>query len=140
MEEIKIVEKRQIDWGRFAKLIGIGIGIIVLDFIWWIIMEFDEDFIIFVIPISMVGILFIRGAIATIGQYIAEEKGYSDMHVFALCFWLGTIGWLVVIALPDRILAQVIEKSADMIKKESNTVVKEVSRRTGNIGDELPDL
>lgn len=33
----------------------------------------------------------------------AAEKGYGkEYHVFALCFWLGLVGWLYVIAMPDR--------------------------------------
>lgn len=32
----------------------------------------------------------------------AEAKGYHDRKYFWICFWLGVIGYLLVIALPDR--------------------------------------
>lgn len=33
-------------------------------------------------------------------QEIAEMKGYSDSKYFWYCFWLGFVGYLMVIALP----------------------------------------
>ena len=34
-------------------------------------------------------------------EQIAIAKGYPDVHAFAMCFWLGIIGHLYVIALPN---------------------------------------
>ena len=35
-------------------------------------------------------------------EKIAYDKGYGkEAHAFAMCFWLGIIGYLYVIALPD---------------------------------------
>ena len=34
-------------------------------------------------------------------QDVVEKKGYTDLRVVAMCFWLGIIGYLYVIALPD---------------------------------------
>lgn len=33
---------------------------------------------------------------------VAEEKGYHSKKYFWICFWLGVVGYLLVIALPDR--------------------------------------
>lgn len=33
---------------------------------------------------------------------IAAEKGHSDHRYFHFCFWLGLVGMLMVIALPDK--------------------------------------
>lgn len=33
---------------------------------------------------------------------VAEEKGYHSKKYFWICFWLGVIGYLLVIALPDH--------------------------------------
>lgn len=37
-------------------------------------------------------------------KQIAIEKGQDadKLHVFAMCFWLGIIGYLYVIALPNK--------------------------------------
>lgn len=32
----------------------------------------------------------------------AEAKGYRESKYFWICFWLGVIGYLLVIALPDH--------------------------------------
>ena len=33
---------------------------------------------------------------------VAQEKGFTDRKYLWICFWLGAIGYLLVIALPDR--------------------------------------
>ena len=33
---------------------------------------------------------------------VAEEKGYHDRKYFWICFWLGIVGYLLVVAMPDR--------------------------------------
>lgn len=33
---------------------------------------------------------------------VAQQKGHSENKYFWFCFWLGVIGYLLVIALPDR--------------------------------------
>ena len=33
---------------------------------------------------------------------IASMKGHSDKQYFWWCFFLGIVGWLMVVALPDR--------------------------------------
>lgn len=33
---------------------------------------------------------------------VAEKKGHHDKKYFWICFWLGIVGFLLVIALPDR--------------------------------------
>ena len=48
-------------------------------------------------------------------QSIVEKKGYTDVRVVAMCFWLGIIGYLYVIALPDLELRKALNavKTAD---------------------------
>lgn len=33
---------------------------------------------------------------------VAEEKGYPDTKYFWICFLLGSVGYLLVVAMPDR--------------------------------------
>ena len=33
---------------------------------------------------------------------VAEDKDYSGRMCFHMCFWFGIVGYLLVIALPDR--------------------------------------
>ena len=56
-------------------------------------------FLIFVFPLALI----INVIVAKKFEKIAIEKGYSyEMHVFAMCFFLGIVGYLYVIALPDH--------------------------------------
>ena len=64
------------------------------------------DFIIFSILLLLIifaVIIAINYAIANKMRDIAFSKGYNDNFSFHLCFWLGYIGYLYVIALPNRI-------------------------------------
>ena len=46
--------------------------------------------------------LIVSYIVASKFETIAIQKGYdSSIHSFAMCFWLGIIGYLYVIALPD---------------------------------------
>ncbi len=63
----------------------------------------------------------IRVVIANQGVKIAELKGYYNVHAFAMCFWLGTIGFIYVAGLPDlnqrKQNAQIINLLAKQLEK-----------------------
>ena len=46
-------------------------------------------------------VIIIHCIVAKKFNKIAQQKGHYDVHAFAMCFWLGIIGYLYVIALPD---------------------------------------
>ncbi len=54
---------------------------------------------------------------ASLMEKAAREKGYTDIHAFALCFWLGIFGYMYIIALPDRYLEKQVEELTDVIKE-----------------------
>ena len=60
----------------------------------------NASFIFLVGLISIGVVLVIDYFAASKFEEIAEMKGHSGY--FAWCFWLGIIGWCMVIALPDR--------------------------------------
>lgn len=55
-------------------------------------------------------------------QEIVEKKGYKDLRVVAICFWLGIIGYLYVIALPNleeqRLLKKIAGEAENVIENE----------------------
>ena len=60
-------------------------------------------FLLIVIPVVLVVALYISAIVASKFEQIAIQKGYdSSIHSFAMCFWLGVVGYLYVIALPDK--------------------------------------
>ncbi|MBE6654826.1 MAG: hypothetical protein E7608_05150 [Ruminococcaceae bacterium] len=47
-------------------------------------------------------LIYINILIASKFNAVAELKGHGkEVHAFAMCFWLGIIGYLYVISLPD---------------------------------------
>lgn len=49
----------------------------------------------------IIGII-IQYCVAKQFESVAADKGYEDSKYFHFCFWLGMVGYLLVIALPDR--------------------------------------
>ena len=57
-------------------------------------------YLLILLPIAI--FFIINTLVASKFEDIAFRKGYtSSIHAFAMCFWLGIIGYLYVIALPD---------------------------------------
>ena len=52
--------------------------------------------------IAVVIAIVIQYFIAVQFESVAADKGYRDSKYFHFCFWLGIVGYLLVIALPDR--------------------------------------
>ena len=75
-------------------------------------------FIIFSSLISVILALVINYFVASMFEKIALSKGHdSSTHSFAMCFWLGIIGYLYVIALPDLKLRGNIAANAGGVAK-----------------------
>ena len=70
-----------------------------------IIKVIKEDSIVggvaFVYVAILVVFIIINYFMALRMQDVVEKKGYTDLRVVAMCFWLGIIGYLYVISLPD---------------------------------------
>ena len=87
------------------------LGFSFLKLIFWLIVS-----IIFIIVDYIVARKF---------EKIARQKGYnSEIHSFAMCFWLGITGYLYVIALPNlNNYVQVTNKSINSQNKSDDYLV-----------------
>ena len=62
------------------------------------------EFTTILILMGLILAFLIDAYIATLMQKVGVDKGYGEEHhIWAICFWLGIIGYLYVIALPDKI-------------------------------------
>lgn len=61
-----------------------------------------EFFMVLLILLPVAGLLVLNYFISREFSLIADEKGYDGHRYFHFCFWLGLIGILMVVALPDR--------------------------------------
>lgn len=58
---------------------------------------------LFLLCLSFIAVLVVLAYYIALWFFeVAEEKGYHSKKYFWICFWLGLIGYLLVIALPDR--------------------------------------
>lgn len=53
--------------------------------------------------------------VATEFANIADEKGFDRRRYWHFCFWLGPVGYLMVVALPDRNQRELV-KAIESIK------------------------
>ena len=75
----------------------------------------------------------------------AERKGYTDIHAFAIVFWLGIPGCLYIIALPDLKVRENQEKIIQLLKEQKELPNRSsdktaVSHSNTPAVEELPDL
>ena len=62
----------------------------------------------FLYVIALAVAILVNYLIAKTVSGIVVRKGYTvkETHAFAMCFWLGMIGYIYVAALPDRKLQE----------------------------------
>ena len=90
------------------------------------------DDIAIIIVISVVALVVILAIGAHLMTRAAELKGYSadEYHIFPICFFLGIMGYLYVIALPDK----------KMQKQIDSAISPQSEKQSAVVSDELPDL
>ena len=91
-----------------AAIILIG-SFVFLVFSWLMCFD-DDDFLGIAIISSTIFILCVRSIICQEFYAVAEQKGYADKKYFWYSFIFGLVGYLLVIALPDK---TAIKKSVD---------------------------
>lgn len=65
-----------------------------------------------ILGLAVIGVfIWLLYCIANRFYRAACEKGYCDRAYFHYCFWLGFVGWLMVIALPDKNARQAVVPS-----------------------------
>ena len=63
--------------------------------------------------------IFLYYKIARFFEGIAFMKGYTEeIHAFAMCFWLGIIGYIYVTALPDLIMQERLKKNNMLLEQQ----------------------
>lgn len=56
-----------------------------------------------IVPVIIIVVYFVIWFLAaSVFQEIAEMKGHQGKRFFWWCFWVGPVGMMMVIALPDR--------------------------------------
>lgn len=99
-------------------------------------MEMGLAIIIYLV--ALIIILVVHCLIVGEFSNIAEEKGFERRRYWAFRFWLGFIGYLIVIALPNRKLAELSKALADL--KADSTESKTSASAQRAVANYLPEL
>jgi len=65
-------------------------------------------FAFFIVIAIIVFLIVIWYKVAKKFESIAADKGYVKCHIWAWTFWLGPIGMLMVIAMPDKTTREIL--------------------------------
>lgn len=94
-----------------------------------------EDFIaVFaLLYLVIIGVaIYINYLVAKKFESIAFTKGYTtEVHAFAMCFWLGMIGYIYVLALPNLIMMGQNKDMIDSLRSIKNDTAK-IENKTEN--------
>lgn len=61
--------------------------------------------------------LCLNGLLASMASDIAKEKGYKKRTWFHMCFWLCPISYVIVAAMPDRIMQEKVVTTNKLLEK-----------------------
>ena len=91
-------------------------------------------FLVLIGCLMIVGAFLINAVVASKFEDIAFQKGYdSSIHSWAMCFWLGIVGYLYVIALPDKSVQNLpnstIAPSSNAASVEDNIEIIDESKK-----------
>lgn len=74
-----------------------------------------------IVVLAAVVVIVIDVVIAKKMESVAALKGHGEeVHAFAMCFWLGIVGYIYVAALPDKIQQEQNQKIIELISTKSS--------------------
>ncbi len=69
------------------------------------------------IYLVIIGLLVVNGFLAKQMANVAAMKGYGEeIHAWAWCFWLGIIGYIYVLSLPDKVTQSQNQQIIELLK------------------------
>lgn len=74
-----------------------------------------------IIVLIVLGVfLALNGLLASKASDMAQDKGYEKRTWFHMCFWLGPISYIIVAAMPDRVMQQKLDKTNKLLEDMLN--------------------
>ena len=100
-----------------------------------------------VIAVSIIALIIglcLNGLLASKASDVANDKGYEKRKWFHMCFWLGLISYIIVAAMPDKILQSKVEQTnkllGDLLKAQKASPAVQKQAQQTEISSFLPDL
>lgn len=77
-----------------------------------------QEFVI-IVYMAIIGLIVARGFLAKQMANVAAMKGYGkEIHAWAWCFWLGIIGYIYVLSLPDKVTQSQNQQIIELLKAQ----------------------
>ena len=71
-----------------------------------------------VLVLVIIGLLVVNGFLAKQMENVAAMKGYGqEIHAWAWCFWLGVMGYIYILSLPDKVTQSQNQQIIELLKK-----------------------
>ena len=73
-----------------------------------------------VIIITVIVVLIFDALLASMASDVANDKGYDKSTWFHMCFWLGPISYIIVAAMPDRVMREKVDVTNKLLEEMIN--------------------
>lgn len=94
--------------------------------------------------IVLVVVLCLNGLLASKASDMAQDKGYEKGTWFHMCFWLGPISYIIVAAMPDRVMQGKIDQTnkllEELLKGQKASPETREHAQQADVGSFLPEL
>ena len=94
----------------------------------------------FGIIVGLLVFLFLNGLLASKASDIAEDKGYEKSTWFHMCFWLGLIAYIIVAAMPDRVMQGKVDQMIILLQMRNAAPEAKKKAQPEDVSPFLPEL
>lgn len=98
--------------------------------------------VIYIIVLAVA--LILNGVLASNASDMADDKGYEKRKWFHMCFWLGPISYIIIAAMPDKLMRSKQDKTNELLEKmiESHSVTadKQAQNHKDDVSSLLPEI
>lgn len=94
----------------------------------------------FGIIVGLLVFLLLNGLLASKASDIAEDKGYEKSTWFHMCFWLGLISYIIVAAMPDRVMQGKVDQMINLLRTQNAASEAKKEAQSEDVDSFLPEL
>lgn len=94
--------------------------------------------------VGLVVALCLNGLLSSKASDMAQDKGYEKKTWFHMCFWLGPISYIIVAAMPDRVMQGKVDQTnkllEELLKGQKASPATREHAQQADVGSFLPEL
>ena len=94
--------------------------------------------------IALIVVLCLNGLLSSNASDMANDKGYEKRKWFHMCFWLGPISYIIVAAMPDKVMQSKVDQTnkllGDLLTAQKASPVAQEHAQQADVSTFLPEL